>query len=90
MNNEVMNSKKTGEFICNLRKSNGMTQLELAEKIPISRQAVSKWERGETIPDASSLIKLSVIFNVILLNSVAKVQIRKQKAKYFLPKNIRV
>ncbi len=39
MNNEVMNSKKTGEYICNLRKSNGMTQLELAEKIPISRQA---------------------------------------------------
>lgn len=66
MNNEVMNSKKTGEFICNLRKYNGMTQLELAEKIPISRQAVSKWERGETIPDASSLIKLSVIFNVTI------------------------
>ena len=59
-----MDNKKIGEFILKLRKEQKLTQDELAEKIPISRQAVSKWERGITIPDSATLLKLSEIFNV--------------------------
>ena len=59
-----MDNKKISEFILKLRKEHGFTQEQLANLIPISRQAVSKWERGETIPDATTLLKLSEIFDV--------------------------
>lgn len=55
---------KLGEKIQQLRKSNGMSQEQLAEKILISRQAISKWELGESIPDADNLLQLSKLFGV--------------------------
>lgn len=45
------------------RKKNGFTQEEIAEKLGVSRQAVAKWERGETIPDIESCIKLADLYN---------------------------
>ena len=45
-----------------LRTAKGMTQLELGEMISYSDKAISKWERGESIPDAFVLLKLSRIF----------------------------
>ena len=50
--------------IATLRTQSGWTQLELAEKLHYSDKAVSKWERGESIPDAYVLLKLSEIFGV--------------------------
>ena len=47
-----------------LRTNNKMTQLELGEELSYSDKAVSKWERGEAVPDAYVLKKLSGIFNV--------------------------
>lgn len=47
-----------------LRKSNNMSQENLANKLSVSRQAVSRWETGDTMPDAEMLIKLSELFNV--------------------------
>ena len=47
-----------------LRTNNKMTQLELGEKLSYSDKAISKWERGEAIPDAYVLKKLSALFNV--------------------------
>ena len=47
-----------------LRTNNEMTQLELGEALSYSDKAVSKWERGEAVPDAYVLKKLSAIFNV--------------------------
>ena len=44
------------------RKASGMTQEDLAEKLGVSRQAVAKWERGESIPDIDSCIKLADIY----------------------------
>lgn len=49
-----------------LRKKNGFSQEELAEKIGVSRQAVSKWERGESSPDTDNLILLSRLYQVSL------------------------
>lgn len=47
-----------------LRKENNMSQAELAEKLHISPQAVSKWETGKSLPDMLTLKSLSEIFNV--------------------------
>lgn len=48
------------------RKKAGLSQEELADKLGISRQAVSKWERGEASPDTDNLIALSKIYGVSL------------------------
>ena len=49
-----------------LRKSKGYTQEEFAEKINISRQAVAKWEAGQSYPDITNLIQISNMFNVTI------------------------
>ena len=59
-----MNQDKMGTFIAQLRKEKNMSQYDLAEHIHISRDAVSKWERGKRCPEPDCLIKLSEIFNV--------------------------
>ena len=50
--------------IIRLRKKNGWSQEELAEKMQVSRQAVSKWEAAQTIPDLEKILKLSDLFGV--------------------------
>ncbi len=50
--------------IANLRKQNGMTQLDLAEKLNYSDKAISKWERGDSIPDIMVLKTLADLFGV--------------------------
>lgn len=55
--------RKVGMNIQNLRKANNMTQMELADKLEVSFQAVSNWERGNSMPDIAKLPELSVIFN---------------------------
>ena len=48
----------------NLRKINSLTQEELAEKLNVSRQAITKWESGEGDPDVENLKQISLLFNV--------------------------
>ena len=55
-----------GKKIMNLRKKNGLSQEELAEKVGVARQTISKWELGETSPDLKQASELSKIFNVSL------------------------
>lgn len=52
-----------GERISELRKQNQMSQLQLAQALEISRQAVSKWESGQSTPDTVHLIKLAEILD---------------------------
>ncbi|MBP3040005.1 helix-turn-helix transcriptional regulator [Bacillaceae bacterium Marseille-Q3522] len=59
-----MDQQKIGEFITLLRKSKNMTQVELAEKLGITDKAVSKWEKGKSMPDISLLKPLSDIFAI--------------------------
>ena len=56
--------KTVAKNIAELRVANGYTQFELGEKINYSDKAVSKWERGESVPDAYVLKKLAGIFEV--------------------------
>ena len=55
---------KLDEKLVRLRKEKGLTQLELAEAIKVSRQAVSKWEAGGAVPSTDNLKGLSDLFGV--------------------------
>lgn len=60
MNIEIANR------LVNLRKEKGLSQEQLAEKIGVSRQAVSKWERSEASPDTDNIILLARLYNISL------------------------
>ena len=54
----------TKEIILELRTKNGLSQDELANKVFVTRQAVSRWENGETVPNTETLKLLSKLFDV--------------------------
>lgn len=60
----------SGEIIKKLRQSNGLTQDEMAEKLFVTRQAVSRWENGETLPNIDTLRIISRIFDIPINNLV--------------------
>ena len=59
-----MDIDKIGKFISERRKSKKLTQEQLAEKLNISDRAISKWERGICLPDASIMINLCKILDI--------------------------
>jgi len=61
---EYMNIVKFGAYISNLRKERDMPQSKLADMLNVTRQAVSKWERGEGFPDISILCEIADLFGV--------------------------
>lgn len=65
---EINNSVKSivARNLADLRMKNGMTQLQLAEALNYSDKAVSKWERGESLPDLEVLIRIAEIYEVDL------------------------
>lgn len=58
----ILNADKLVE----LRKKNGLSQEKLAEKLGVSRQAVSRWERAESSPDINNYVQLSQLYNISL------------------------
>lgn len=52
------------EKILSLRKSRGLTQEQLAEKLNVSRQSVSKWESGQAIPELETIVALCRVFDI--------------------------
>ena len=54
-----MDSKLVGAQIAHMRKEKGLTQNDLGDRLGVSFQAVSKWERGETLPDTAILLDLA-------------------------------
>lgn len=75
--------------IYELRKSSNLSQEQLAEKVNVSRQSISKWESGETVPEIERVVELSKVFNVstdyLLLSSEVEelanktIQLEKQQ-----------
>ena len=55
---------ETKDVILKLRNEKGMSQEDLAEKLYVTRQAVSRWETGETVPNTETLKRLSKLFDV--------------------------
>ena len=61
-----MNMNIISKYLQFLRKSHNYTQDDLAKKLDISRQAVSKWETGTAIPDLEVLLKISKLYNITI------------------------
>ena len=55
---------ETKDILLELRQKNGLSQEELAEKVFVTRQAVSRWETGETVPNTETLKLLSRVYDV--------------------------
>ena len=59
-----MDQVKIGKFIAERRKKQGLTQLQLAERLNITDRAVSKWENGKSMPDSSIMLELCDVLNI--------------------------
>lgn len=73
-----MNAMDIGKYLAELRKYYKITQDELAARIGVTRQAVSKWETGSTIPDIEILMSLSEIYG-ISINDILKADLTRIK-----------
>ena len=80
-----MNQVKIGKFIASKRKEQSLTQLQLAEKLGITDRAVSKWETGKSLPDASLMPELckllKITINDLLCGEVVSVENYNEKAE---------
>lgn len=87
----MMEEKDLNEIVATniveLRKSAKLTQVELADKLHYSDKAVSKWERGESIPELVTLKKIADIFGVTI-DYLTSDKPRIEKKEYILPKII--
>lgn len=74
-----MQTTKVGEFIKQLREEKGISQNELAEKLFVTRQAISSWENGKNYPHLETLKLLSDIFQVDLIELYAGKKVENKK-----------
>ncbi len=83
-----MDQVKIGRFIAQYRKKNGLTQMQLAEKLKITDRAVSKWENGRAMPDSSIMLQLcnvlGVSVNDLLNGEVIVMDNYKEKSEQLL------
>lgn len=78
--------------IYQLRKLAGMTQEQLAEKLNISRQTLSKWENGSSVPDVESVVRLSILFHTSLEELLMEEEdhVEKEKTQITLEDMMRI
>lgn len=77
--------------IVNLRKEKGLTQIELADALHYSNKAISKWEKGDSLPDAETLYEIAKFFNVsieYLFTNHDEVILSKEQANKIRKKEI--
>lgn len=67
-----------GERICQFRTAKNLSQGDLAEALDVSRQSVSKWETGTSVPELDKLVKMSDLFGVSLDELVRGVESEAQ------------
>ena len=83
-----MNQIKIGKFIAECRKKNNLTQMQLAEKLGITDRAVSKWETGKSLPDASIMLdlckELNITVNDLLSGEVVTMENYQEKTEEML------
>ena len=77
-----MNTNIIAKYLQFLRKSHNYTQEELAGRLDISRQAVSKWETGITMPDLDTLLKISKLYH-ITINEILEPDIQPERITDF-------
>lgn len=74
-----MNKEKMASYLVNLRKEKGLLQQDVAEIFMVTPQAVSKWEKGESIPDIETLEKISKFYNVGIEELLNGGEIKKEE-----------
>ena len=95
----MIDSVKVGKKIYALRKENSLTQDDLASKLMVTRQVISKWELGNSLPSIDLIIELSKLFNtsieeILCLNDDSRIEIdesnifKGHNRKYILDKII--
>ena len=80
-----MNQEKIGQFIKKIRQDNKLTQKELADKLGVTYQAVSKWENGKNVPDISIIKEMSKMFNVDIDEILDGEKKNKKETNYAYP-----
>lgn len=83
-----IDKKLFGSFIAQKRKEKSMTQQDLADKVYVSAQAVSKWERGKSLPDITLLMPLANILDVSLVSLLEGKEEVDPKAEDLLEKMV--
>ena len=83
-----MNQEKIGKFIAENRKKQNLTQEQLAVKLNISINAVSKWERGLNLPDVSLMLDLCNLLKISLNELFIGEKIKEEKFKEVADKNL--
>lgn len=83
-----MDQIKIGKFIAEKRKETNLTQEQLAEKLNISKNAVSKWERGLNLPDVSIMQDLCRILNITLNELFVGEKIQEEAYKEIADNNL--
>lgn len=80
------------EKVVKLRKLKGLTQDEFASAVGVSRQAVYKWESGQSYPEVSKLLEMKLLFNISiddLLDDSYDVEVPEKKKKKRIPKAVK-
>lgn len=74
-----MTKSKFSQNLMDLRTQHNFSQEKLALKLAVTRQTISKWENGDSVPDLNNLLKMSKIFNISLDQLVSSNQVIKIK-----------
>ena len=80
-----MDQERIGQFIKKIRQDNKLTQKELADKLGVTYQAVSKWENGKNVPDIAILKEMSKMFNINIDEILDGEKKSKKKNEYIYP-----
>ena len=83
-----MNQEKIGKFIATCRKEQNLTQEQLAEKLGITYKAISKWECGKGLPDASIMMELCKILKITVNDLLSGEKVDKEHYQKKLEQNI--
>ena len=74
-----MDQAKIGKYIAECRKEKSLTQIQLAEKLGITNKAVSKWETGKSLPDASIMLDLCDVLHITVTELLCGESIETEK-----------
>ena len=83
-----MDTKMIGSFLKELRKENNMTQEQLGERIGVTNKTVSRWETGNYMPPAESLILLSDIYGISINEILAGKRVEMDELKEVADENM--
>lgn len=86
----MLDQEKTGKYIAEKRKQLGMTQKQLAEQVGITDKAVSKWERGKSIPDSGVMEELCGVLHISMNEFFSGEDIQEENYSDRAEENIRV